>query len=90
MVLRARWEGIHQKVGIIAGRVEILAADCNVGRGRDTAAPDLPENTLLLGFWVNRGNPFCPISCLTCCYHGHNIRHYLRERGLAKVALIEY
>jgi hypothetical protein len=26
MVLRARWEGIHQKVDI-AGRVEILAAD---------------------------------------------------------------
>ena len=30
MVLRARWEGIHQKVDIAAGRVEILAADPHV------------------------------------------------------------
>jgi hypothetical protein len=42
MVLRARWEGIHQKVDI-AGRVEILAADCHRGRGRDTAGPDFRE-----------------------------------------------
>ena len=60
MVLRARWEGIHQKVDIIAGRVEILAADCHGGRGRDTAGPDLPEDTLLLGFSVNRDHPSAP------------------------------
>jgi hypothetical protein len=45
MVLRARWEGIHQKVDI-AGRVEILAADCHRGRGRDTAGPDFREPSL--------------------------------------------
>ena len=43
MVLRARWEGIHQKVDI-AGRVEILAADCYGERGRDTAGPDFREH----------------------------------------------
>jgi hypothetical protein len=37
MVLRARWEGIHQMV-------EILAADCHGGRGRDTAGPDFRED----------------------------------------------
>ena len=46
MVLEARWEGIHQKVDIIAGRVEILAADCHGGRGRDTAGPDFREDLL--------------------------------------------
>jgi hypothetical protein len=30
MVLRARWEVIHQKVDIAAGRLEILAADRHV------------------------------------------------------------
>jgi hypothetical protein len=43
MVLEARWEGIHQKVDI-AGRVEILAADCHGGRGRDSAGPDFREH----------------------------------------------
>ena len=42
MVLEARWEGIHQKVDI-AGRVEILAADCHRGRSRDTVGPDFRE-----------------------------------------------
>jgi hypothetical protein len=46
MVLGARWEGIHQKVDIIAGRVEILAADCHRGRGRDTAGPNFREPSL--------------------------------------------
>src|SRR5215207_3177406 len=41
MVLRARWEGIQRKVDIMAGRVEILAAHCHGGRGRDTAR--IPE-----------------------------------------------
>ena len=45
MVLEARWEGIHQKVDI-AGRVEILAADCHGGHGRDTAGPDFREPSL--------------------------------------------
>ncbi len=45
MVLEARWEGIHQKVDI-AGLVEILAADCHGGRGRDTAGPDFREPSL--------------------------------------------
>ena len=45
MVLEARWEGIHQKVDI-AGRVEILAADCHGGRGRDTAGPEFREDLL--------------------------------------------
>jgi hypothetical protein len=40
MVLRARWEGIHQKVAI-ANRVKILAADYHRGRGRETAG--IPE-----------------------------------------------
>jgi hypothetical protein len=44
MVLRARWEGIHQKVDIIAGRVEILAADYHGGRGRDTAGSNFREH----------------------------------------------
>jgi hypothetical protein len=56
MVLRARWEGIHQKVDIIAGRVEILAADCHGGRGRDTAGPDFREPSAL-GISLNSGNP---------------------------------
>ena len=42
MVLRAKWEGIHQKVDI-ARRVEIVAADCHGGRGRDTAGPEFRE-----------------------------------------------
>ena len=46
MVLWVKWEGIHQKVDIIAGRVEILAADCHGGRGRDTAGPDFREHPL--------------------------------------------
>jgi hypothetical protein len=45
MVLRARWEDIHQKVDI-AGRVEILAADWHRGRGPDTAGPDFREPSL--------------------------------------------
>jgi hypothetical protein len=44
MILGARWEGIHQKVDI-AGRVEIFAADCHRGRGRDTAGPDFREHS---------------------------------------------
>jgi hypothetical protein len=46
MVLEARWEGIHQKVDIFAGRVEILAADCHGGRGRDTDGQDFREHPL--------------------------------------------
>jgi hypothetical protein len=44
MVLRARWEGIHQKVDIIAGRVEILAADRDGRRDRDIAGDQTSEN----------------------------------------------
>ena len=46
MVLRARWEGIHQKVDIIAGRVEILAAACDGGRYRDIAGPNFPSENI--------------------------------------------
>ena len=62
MVLRARSEGIHQTVDIIAGRVENLAADYHGGRGRsgsNTLAlfvpPEFPRRSLL-GISVNRGN----------------------------------
>src|SRR5215207_1406781 len=48
------------------------------------------ENTLLLGSSVSRDHPSAPFLCLTCCYRRHNIRHNLRERGLAKVAVVEY
>jgi hypothetical protein len=33
-------------VDIIAGRVEILSADCHGGRGRDTAGPDFRKPSL--------------------------------------------
>ena len=64
MVLRARWEGIHHLVDI-AGRVEILAADCHGDRGRDTAGPDFREHTMP----VNRVSktPRLPVLCVLSC-----------------------
>ena len=76
MVLRARWEDIHQKVDI-AGQVEIVVADCcHGGRGRDTAGPDFREPSVpearfprspLLGIWVNRSNGAAPSSMRKLC-----------------------
>ncbi len=64
MVLRARWEGIHQKMHI-AGQVEILAADYHGGRGRDTAGPDFREHIMP----VNRVSktPRLPVLCVLSC-----------------------